>query len=508
MGGDRARLSRRTFVARAAAWGGICVGIVPLLDACRREGGGAVPPPPTAAAAAAVPLSPVLPGPAISWLGARAIALATAEPDEQGADPLPLQAVIGDARIVALGEATHGTHEFFTVKHRLVAFLVAELGFTVLALEADWAAVVPLDRWVRTGDGDPVALLAALELWSINTREMLDLLRWLRAYNERRSAAPVVGLAGFDARSPNRAAALVLAYIGDVDPAAAPDFATAYTPLSTYDAGAYARATPEARARGRAGVGRAHATLLARRAVYEGASSPAAFARALQGARVAVQAEADWAEPDTRTRFAARDRFLAENAAWVLEQAGPGARIALWAHNEHVGTTPWADVPAPSRIPSMGGHLRERYGAGLVTCGLSFGEGTFRALAVGEGSLGAHRAAPPPPDSYEAACRQTGLPRFLVDLRTVPHGTVAGDWLAGPHPLRSIGAGYDGAHPERSVYAVALPEKFDLFLYLQATTPSAPLFPFGPLADLPSQKVERHGAAHVAKAATPRHAHG
>lgn len=197
---------------------------------------------------------------------------------------------------------------------------------------------------------------------------------------------------------------------------------------------------------------------------------------------MAVQAESAWAEQDTRASLTARDRFMAENASWTLEQADPGAKLALWAHNEHVGTIPWADVPVPYRIPSMGGHLRERYGTGLVTCGLSFAEGSFQARTVGAGSLAVQRAATSPQDSYEVACAQTGLARFLVDLRTRHAATVAEEWLAGPHPLRSIGADYDPANAERSIYAVSLPEKFDLFLFLRETTASVPLFPFGPVA--------------------------
>lgn len=145
---------------------------------------------------------------------------------------MPLKSIIGDARIVALGEATHGTREFFQMKHRLLQFLVQELGFTVFALEANGPEADLLNEYVQTGKGDPAQLLAGLYYWTWDTQEVLDMIRWMRAYNEsrgcalcvspypRRGSAPPVSFCGFDMQIPRMAVDNVIQYVRKVDPAA------------------------------------------------------------------------------------------------------------------------------------------------------------------------------------------------------------------------------------------------------------------------------------------------
>ena len=108
---------------------------------------------------------------------------ATDDPTAPIDDLEPLRALVGDARIVGMGEGSHGTREFFRMKHRVFEFLVERMGFTIFAIEATFPEALDVDRYVRTGEGDPSALIRGMYFWTWNTDEVLDLVRWMRNYN-------------------------------------------------------------------------------------------------------------------------------------------------------------------------------------------------------------------------------------------------------------------------------------------------------------------------------------
>ncbi|HEX5759531.1 MAG TPA: erythromycin esterase family protein, partial [Thermoanaerobaculia bacterium] len=153
----------------------------------------------------------------VDWIRAQAIPLLTPRAGHGFADLAPLRDVVGGARVVALGEATHGTREFFQVKHRLLEYLVSELGFSVFAIEASWPESEAVDEYVRTGRGDPAKALAGLYVWPWNTEEVLDLIRWMRQWN----AVPgrrQVRFYGFDVRAAAVSAERLAARLRRIDP--------------------------------------------------------------------------------------------------------------------------------------------------------------------------------------------------------------------------------------------------------------------------------------------------
>jgi erythromycin esterase len=111
--------------------------------------------------------------------------------------------LIGNARIVALGEASHGTAEFFQMKHRLLEYLVEKKGFTVFAIEGNWPEAQVADRFIKTGDGDARTALAAMYFWTWQTEEVSALLHWMRHYNATRGERPFLSFTGFDMQYPN-----------------------------------------------------------------------------------------------------------------------------------------------------------------------------------------------------------------------------------------------------------------------------------------------------------------
>lgn len=119
----------------------------------------------------------------IDWLRTHAILFQTVDPSGDLADLQPLAPVIGDAGIVGVGEATHGTREHFLFKHRLLRFLVTQKGFRALAFESPWPTGLPLNQYVLGGEGDPERLLGKAVFGVWYTREVLDMVRWMREYN-------------------------------------------------------------------------------------------------------------------------------------------------------------------------------------------------------------------------------------------------------------------------------------------------------------------------------------
>jgi erythromycin esterase len=132
----------------------------------------------------------------VSWFRAQAIPIQTPEAGHGFDDLQPLKKVVGNARIVALGEATHGTREFFQLKHRLLEFLATEMGFTIFSIEANMPEAYRLNDYVLTGTGDPKQLLRGMYFWTWDTEEVLDMILWMRRFNE--SGKGRVEFTGFD----------------------------------------------------------------------------------------------------------------------------------------------------------------------------------------------------------------------------------------------------------------------------------------------------------------------
>ncbi|WP_119068083.1 erythromycin esterase family protein [Aggregatilinea lenta] len=410
--------------------------------------------------------------PAITaWLQANAIPFDTAEPGGSDADLMPIREIVGDARIVALGEATHGTHEFFAMKHRLIEFLIEEMGFTVFAMEANWLPMERINDYVQTGDGDPVELLAAQGFWVWNTQEVLDLIEWLRAFNVAHPDNPVQ-VTGFDAQDPLNPQEAVLAYLREVDPDAAalaeerytclPEIPQAFTSPQEFDA--YLESMPSCTVDTEA----VHNDIVQFRAGYEPTLGTDAYERALHSADLVVQAYRIFAPGST---LSTRDRYMAENVEWLIER-NPDAKIILWAHNYHVFRSP--DIYGRT----MAGRLEENHGDEMVVFGFTFYQGVAnsRKLSMVDdqvvwGSIEAFELPPAIAGSYEAAFHSTGLPRFILSFKGLE---LSGDarWLRNVHLMRQFGAGYYPDNAENYFGKTTLPIIFDAVIYFDDTTAS------------------------------------
>ncbi|GAA2957260.1 MULTISPECIES: erythromycin esterase family protein [Streptomyces] len=354
------------------------------------------------------------------WLTEHARPLDTLTPGAPSDDLKPLGMTLRGARIVGLGESTHGTAEFFRLKHRIVEFLVREEGFTTLAMEASESAARAVDAYVRHGVGDPARLVARLGFWTWRTQEMVDLVAWLRAHNRGLPEERRVRFVGVD---PQRGADSVEAVTA---------FLRAFAPEREEDARALevlVHARPGSRPDPEQAL-RHYAEEVARHlADHDDANDDLVeHARILVRVADLVTRSLDQSAGED-SAFAARDRAMADAVARLVDD-DPTARIMVWAHNGHLAKGTYGD-----RVTALGSRLRERYGARYYALALLFGKGSFLARR------GDDLTAPPARHrigtgtrSIEAHLADALKGDYYIDLRcTAP-------WLRAPQAQRSFGA--------------------------------------------------------------------
>jgi erythromycin esterase len=411
----------------------------------------------------------------VDWLSQNSVSLSTTDPTASLDDLEPLRQMVGSAHLVGLGEGTHGTREFFQMKHRMLEFLVTKMGFTYFAIEATSPESDDMNRYVLTGEGDPARLLSRLYFWTWNTQEVLDMVMWMRQWNVTAPVSQRVQFLGFDMQAPGASIDSVDAFLAVVDPTARADARSRYSCITPYRnngpsfvtaTSQYAALADNVKAACAAALKVVFDNLGDRKPAYEAASSPGRFAAALHAARLVQQFEAMITNTATSSRV--RDASMAENITWIRDQAGPSAKIALWAHNAHINAVPtW-----------MGGYLRSSFGSDYVNLGFAFGRGTFTAVTQTGTTLGpltTWSASLIPKSSIEEAFDATAKPRLLLDMRKITSGGAAAAPLAGPINMRSIGATFDWQRESAYFSFQRFPDDFDLMIYLATTTASVTL---------------------------------
>lgn len=410
-----------------------------------------------------------LPAEVAEWVGRAASPLDGVQAGRGFADLDAFGAVVGDARVVGLGEGTHGTREFFQLKHRLIEYLVEKKGFRAVAFEAGRAEARRVNEYVLGGRGTAAGALRGLRYWTWDTEEVTSLVEWMRAYNADPRHAAKVQFLGVDMDLTPLAARNVHAYLERVDPA----FVRARPPvlelLEADDAPErWVMLSAETRSALRAAAEATVARLDERRASYAKAAGVARLREAREDARSLAQ----WAAVHAEDRaagdfgFALRDVAMTENLEAALAEGGPREKIVFWAHNGHVGL----ELPP---LVSVGELMRKKHGAGYVGVGLLFGRGSFRAIA------GPRSATRPPPHAVALGpapeadlttpLARAGHPLALLDLRRAPAGVVR-DWFRAPHPVRDIGVSFSDEAGSTALHVPA--RRYDALLFVAETTAS------------------------------------
>jgi erythromycin esterase-like protein len=422
----------------------------------------------------------------------RAAARPLVVPSDDGA----LLDVVGDARFALLGEASHGSHEFYARRAELTKRLITERGYTAVAVEADWPDAYRVNRFVQgaSDDPDPEAALEGFRRfpqWMWRNTVVRDFVAWLRDHNAALPpAAPKVGFYGLDLYSLNASIAAVVGYLDGVDPEAARRARARYGCFDHFrdDPQAYGAATGFGSAEPCEDAVVEQLLELRRRAPdyagRDGRTAEDAYFAAEQNARLARNAEAYY-RAMFRGRVSSwnlRDRHMAETFdALVAHLSRPAAgqvpaRIAVWAHNSHLGDARATELGEDGEL-NLGQLVRERRGREAILVGFTTHRGTVTAASDWDEPGERKRVRPALAGSYEALfheAAEAGPPAFLLDLRDA--GLAAR--LRGPRLERAIGVIYRPGTERASHYVGArLPDQFDAVLHLDETTAVAPLEP-------------------------------
>jgi len=386
--------------------------------------------------------APPAPEDVTAWLRANAMPL-----DDLAA----LKARLKDARFVAMGEATHATHEFQTIKARVFRMLVEELGFTVFAIESPWAMAPAIDDYVQ-GRTDSLSFDGHYNWW--RTEEMAELVAWMRSYNLDAAHTRKVKFVGFDIRGLTVLRPRVIEYLRRADPARQEEASRLLAELGPYDEfPEYTRASKETQRRVAGGIAALVRRFDEAKVEYIARTSGTEWEFARHSLEVLQQGEYKARVTDTEG-IEPRDRAMAANMKWIVDHEPAGTKFLLWAHNGHVGD----DSP---RV-NMGALLRREYGSAMAICGFVFGEGSFRAMDGGRERT--FTVGAPVRGSLDATLGAIGLPVFAVDLRGGP------EWFAAAHRSRQIGGAYSEDTAPIYWQEVRASKAFDVLIYVGKTT--------------------------------------
>jgi len=392
-----------------------------------------------------------------------------------------------DARIILLGEATHGTSEFYRARAAFTRRLIEEHGFRIVAVEADWPDAATVDRYVR--DRAPemsarAAPFARFPTWMWRNRDVAAFVDWLRRRNEAVVLDEKAGFFGLDLYSLNASIEAVLSYLGEVDPDAAVIARERYSCLAPFgaDPAAYGRmAISEGYTACEEAVVAQLGDLFRKSRDYA-ARDGADFLDAAQNARLIANAEAYYRAVyyGAAESWNLRDTHMFDTLQMLLDAEGEGAKAVIWAHNSHVGDARATEMGQSRGELNLGQLCREHYGDEACLIGFGTHQGTVAAATDWGGPMEIKRINPSRPDSYEQLCHESGRARFLLDLRA-GIGDEARAALSEARLERFIGVIYRPDTERWSHYSQAiLSDQFDAWIWFDETSAVEPLAPGAP----------------------------
>lgn len=403
------------------------------------------------------------------------------------ADYDPLIARARDTDVVLIGEASHGTHEFYRMRAELTRRLVAELDYSAVVVEADWPDANRVNRYVRSigADQEAVEALESFERfpqWMWRNADMLDFVGWLRQHNDARPADRRIGFHGMDLYSLHGAIGAVLAFLDDVDPDAARRARYRYGCFEHFgeDLQAYGYAASfdlehscEEQAVSQLVELRRSA---ARYAQTDGQGLEDEIFFAEQNARLISNAERYYRSmfSGRASSWNLRDTHMADTIdelrAHIRRQARSG-KLAVWAHNSHLGDCRATEMSRRGEL-NVGQLMRERHGGRVLSVGFTTHSGTVTAASDWDAPAERKTVRPALPDSYERLFHDLGAGDFLLDC-SAPEARMA---LAKPRLERAIGVIYRPETERQSHYFEAcLPEQFDAVVHFDTTRAVEPL---------------------------------
>lgn len=396
------------------------------------------------------------------------------------ADLSPLLERIGEARVVLLGEATHGTSEFYAMRARISRALIERKGFRFIAIEGDWPDVSRIDRYVRHAGHRPTpwASFARFPVWMWRNQEVLQFVQWLRTHNEPLSEGDRVAFRGLDLYSLYHSIHSVVAYLEDVDPPTAGIARRRYGCLTPWQSApaSYGHAALNDRYRSCEREVVAMLGDLLRQAQRYTAQDGEHFFDAVQNARLVADAERYYRTVyyGSRASWNLRDSHMFATLEALLAFHGPQSKAIVWAHNSHVGDARATEMSRRGEH-NIGQLCRMKFGSAAYLVGFGTHCGSVAAASDWDGPMEIKPVRASMAGSYERLFHTTNAARFMLPLRH-QQASAWRDALADPRLQRAIGVVYRRETELQSHYFQAvLPRQFDEYIWFDETGAITPL---------------------------------
>lgn len=429
-------------------------------------------------------------GPVSEALKKEMVPLKTVQAKNGFDDMEPLKEVLKDKQIVAMGEATHGTSDFFKMKHRMFEFLVEEMGFRVFAIEGEFGAAQVINDYILNGTGSARDGLMAMDFWTWNTEEVVEMIEWMREFNKNNERK--IKFYGFDMQNSIKSVKKLIGYLEKVDGSSYKESIDKLKKLEgVYESsqkelaekfakleGAGASVTPSVdfgaikdnTAQLQESLNKDKETLLKN-------SSEAEYKMALQLLKVISQSveltqlslkSTTLVETET---FNFRDKSMAENVKWIHDyESGFGNdKVMLWAHNGHVSIS-------HSSCSTMGEDLEDLYGNKYYSIGFEFYSGSFNALKFdpttnSTGSLEKFTIEKSNEKALATVLNNAGIPLGFIDIKSSAKNSRISKFFSKGQFMHSIGAVYTGVE-EHCFMAQTLIRDYDGLIFISNTTES------------------------------------
>jgi len=388
----------------------------------------------------------------------------------------------GDARVVLLGEASHGTSEFYRARAAISRHLIERHGFTIVAAEADWPDAATIDRFVRHRPWREGELKAfeRFPTWMWRNREFDQFIRWMRLHNESRAYERMAGFYGLDLYNLSASMQAVIDFLDEKDPELARLAHRRYGCLEPWadNPQAYGHhSLMEGYARCEVGVIQMLKDLLQRQ-VDCFAEECDEWLDAAANARLVKDAEAYYRVMyhGSAESWNLRDTHMFDTLNMILDAKGPSSKAIVWAHNSHIGNAAFTDMGQNRDELNIGQLAKEKFGREARLIGFGTHTGTVAAADDWDEPMKVKRVRPSLPESYERMSHESGVERFLLDLREGERDERAASELMEPRLERFIGVIYRPETERWSHYSHAiLPKQFDAYIWFDETEAVTPL---------------------------------
>jgi protein-L-isoaspartate(D-aspartate) O-methyltransferase len=391
----------------------------------------------------------------------------------------PLLERIGNAGVVLIGEATHGTSEFYRLRNRITAELISRRNFRFVAIEGDWPDAARIDHYVRHFDYPPSewVAFARFPTWMWRNQDVREFVDWLRIHNSNRPADERTAFHGLDLYSLYSSVRAVLEYLDSVDPAAAALARQRYGCLTPWqsDPATYGRAALSGAYRScEEDVVRMLAEISGKHREYAEHDGER-FLDAIQNARLIANAEEYYRVMyyGSRASWNLRDTYMFETLQTLREHYWPENKVVVWAHNSHVGDASATEMASRGEF-NIGSLCRKAFGKDMYSIGFGTDSGTVAAASDWDGPMEVKALRPAMDRSYERLFHETTLPGFSLGLRNA--ADPLRDELLRPRLERAVGVIYRPEAEFASHYFEAvLPRQFDEYIWIDTTRAVVPI---------------------------------